>query len=1236
MVTQIEHKLTTINGDDFAVLCRQYLNFKYSFVYPTGLVVGKDKSRKGTPDTFIPVGDYYLFVEITTKTGDILTKLKSDISHCFSQNDVPKEKIIKVVLMFNGVHDTVKHEELKTCLSAYSEDCRLEVVDIRILANEISQNYPSLARKLDIPIDTAQILEVSEFVEDYEKSKFATPLSNEFFNRETEIEEGLNNLKEKDILLISGYAGTGKTKLSIELTKLFLSENKNYDLKYIRANGNLDIWQDLQIFLLPEKDYLLVLDDANKLKDNLIQILNFQRKRVNKGRIKIILTVRNYVKGEVQKFLDDFVLIELKPFARDELGKILQSDEYNISDYYAERIFNISKGNPRLAIMAVIAGQSGELEKLNNPSQILETYFSSVKESIDSFENRSLLAVAGLLSFFKTINLENETQVGEIEKYFSVSKLTLEENLRILYNLEIADEFERIYKVADQILGEYILYLVFLKEQEISFSKLIDAYIDKHGRFSLGHILKEQINNFSLELIGELISNDIKEGWHKIKTKELAISFIDDFYYYIPHESLSYFDKKTKEIKGDNPNDYTFKIFNERHSDTIGDKTIEILIRFQYLGKEQFLLALKIITEYGLKSELRFHKLLKSFTERISMDRYSYQQGYFQQICLFDFLYERIQDDRDFYSKIILFIAPTFLRDNYQSNHSIGNQILIGNYNVVLSEEQRVFREKLWKFIFESYERAELKFHCQKCFQEYSTNLEYHNRSLPVIEFDKALLLEFYELKLNFNDFIDNAILATYVDRLNWIQVCNEHKLLKNLKNRAYKLYQKLTDTKSERKERRLGHDDYEKYKVNQIARYTKDFTRSDYMKIVNDLNVIYKNREFHNERAYMLSQSVSRLLRVVGNRNFDLFLELFKKIVRSDYASEIHMDYFTRLRLNREKIFQFRALLSKNIYIAYLPNLQASISSKYLIEEDFEFFKKYLKNKKITYFWFLEELLKRLSPFIEDSYKTYGELLDILLFRARQGLIFVPNTFFIYICNTQPRLFYDKLSVVKDLYLILDETERHFDYSLEVLKIILEKDPDYVISLMDLHFKDSSYLSKSSLLENDFKKLWELENYEEVFTKILNYSNPYHRISDNPDNITNIFIDKRERHINFLRGYLKKTTDKQGVYTVFNIVVSLFNEHRFEFLDLILDKGIDFNTFQKLDFVVLSSTFSGSRVPRLKYKISEYEKYKEYLQKKNNTGALDFINELERKIYLCKTYIERERKDEFLKDWGI
>jgi hypothetical protein len=204
------------------------------------------------------------------------------------------------------------------------------------------------------------------------------------------------------------------------------------------------------------------------------------------------------------------------------------------------------------------------------------------------------------------------------------------------------------------------------------------------------------------------------------------------------------------------------------------------------------------------------------------------------------------------------------------------------------------------------------------------------------------------------------------------------------------------------------------------------------------------------------------------------------------------------------------------------------------------------------------------------------------------------------------------------------------------VLQIILEKAPDFVISLMDLHFKDSSYLSKSSLLENDFRKLWKLENYEEVFTKILDYLGSYHRISDNADNITSIFTGEKEKQLDFLKKYLKQATNKEGIFTVFNIVVSLFKEYRFEFLDLILNKGIDFETFQKLDFVVLSFTFSGSRIPRLNHKISEYEKYKEHLQRKSDIGMLKFISELERKIGWCKTIIERERKDEFLKDWGI
>ena len=1236
MLAQIEKALQACNGDIFAVICRRYLNFKYSHVYPTGLVLGKDKSRKGTPDTFIPIKDYYVFVEITTEEKNVLNKLKRDISHCFAQTDVPKQKIIKVILMFNGVHDTSSHEELKTHLYKYSEDCDLEVIDIRILANQISKNYPSLARRLGVPIDTAQILEVSEFIEDYEKSKFATPLSNKFYNREKELEEALKLLVDKDILLVSGYAGTGKTKLSLELANRFSNDHEDFKLKYIKSNGGLDIWDDLQSFLLPENNYLLVLDDANKLKSNLEQVLNFKRRRYNTGQIKIILTARNYVKREIEILVNEYNHIDLKPFTKNELKTILQSEEFNISDFYVDRIFTISKGNPRLAIMAAIAGINKELEKLNNPSQIMEVYFSSIRETIKSFENSDLLAVAGLLAMFRTIDLENTEQINEINKYFSISTETLDKNLKTLFQIEVADEFEDAYKIADQILGEYIIYLVFIKDKVVPFAKLIEVYIDKDGRFSLGQILRQQVNNFSLETVGSLLEGIIKDGWHRMKGDSLSMKYINDFYYYIPHETLAYFSLKEVVKSNENLDSYTLKVFESRAINSYGDEVIEILLRFQYLEKELFGMAIKVLFAYGISSELRFHKLLKALVEGLSMNKNSHLYKYNQQIILFDFLYKSVPSNPIFFSKIILFIAPTFLKDNYRSTHSEGNNIVIGNYAVFLGEEQKKFRENLWSFIFKSYKNEALKRATQLCLKEYSGNINYHEKSESILLYDREKLIDFFNMELNHGDFVDNSLIDRYVNKLIWVQIDVEKKILKKLNNRAYLLYQKLTDNLNDKKEYKLSHEEYENFKTRQIRRYIKGFKRSDFMNVLGDIGEIFANKEFLNSNSFRLSRSISRILQIVGNRDFQLFLILYKKIVQSDYSGEIQMNYFHQLRLNKEKVSQFRALLVKDKFIFYLPHLQVSISKRHIIKEDFLHFKKYLKNRKITYFWFLEELLNRFDHFIKDSSKTIGEVLQILFLRAKKEKIYVPNTFFTYIHKKYPKVFNDNFDKIEDLYLRLDDYERHFDYSLEVLKLILERDSDFIIRLFDAYFKDAVYLSKSALLENDYRKLWEMENYEEIFTKILDYSNPFHRISDNPDNIASIFTSDKGKSIKFLKHYLNRTNQENGIFTTFNIVVTLYKEQRMEFLDLILNKGISLDTFKRLDFVVSSMTYSGSIIPRYKYRISELEEYQSHLQAKEDLTLLPHISEIKRRIDVYKGYIESERKREFLTDWGI
>ena len=141
----------------------------------------------------------------------------------------------------------------------------------------------------------------------------------------------------------------------MKLVDLYRKEHPNFLVKYITNNGNLDIWEDLKIQIIGNKNYIIVLDDANKLKTNLELIINFL-KTERLGKIKLILTVRSYLQNEVNRYLDYFDLIEIKNFNREELGNILQSPDFNINKYYVDRIFSISKGNPRIAIMAALAG----------------------------------------------------------------------------------------------------------------------------------------------------------------------------------------------------------------------------------------------------------------------------------------------------------------------------------------------------------------------------------------------------------------------------------------------------------------------------------------------------------------------------------------------------------------------------------------------------------------------------------------------------------------------------------------------------------------------------------------------------------------------------------------------------------------------------------------------------------------------------------------------------------------
>ena len=137
-ITQIEKGLIAINQASFQTLINHLLHLEGNkFIGSPGAVVGKEKTSKGTPDSFFVNGDNYIFVECTTKEriGDsksFFDKLSKDIDHCFNESvtTIKKEKIEKVILGYTEKISTEEYNSLNEKVKSYNPNAILDVLTI--------------------------------------------------------------------------------------------------------------------------------------------------------------------------------------------------------------------------------------------------------------------------------------------------------------------------------------------------------------------------------------------------------------------------------------------------------------------------------------------------------------------------------------------------------------------------------------------------------------------------------------------------------------------------------------------------------------------------------------------------------------------------------------------------------------------------------------------------------------------------------------------------------------------------------------------------------------------------------------------------------------------------------------------------------------------------------------------------------------------------------------------------
>ena len=411
MIETIKQKILQLDAGSFQNLCDSYLSkIGYQDIVSLGGKAGTRKTTLGTPDAyFITPDGKYIFVEYTTQTEGLFKKIKEDLDKCLDESEtkISHNDILEIIYCHTSSNlKPSQDKELKNICQ--NVGIKLILIGIDKLAEDIYLFHHLLARDfLGISIDTGQILNFDDFVEEYNSNKLSAPIDTEFLFREKEIEEINRAFEKNNIVILNGVAGTGKTRLALHYVKNYI-DSHNAKL-YCISSKALEIYEDLKLFLNTPGEYILVIDDANQLSARLEHIINYANMQSRAFNVKILITVRSYALQQVQKNIQtksSYSVIDINLFTDDEIKKLLETSLNILNQEYQEKIIKIAEGNARIAILAgKLACQSKNLSSINDASQLYDDYFGVyLNNEIDC--NKELAICAGIVAFLEAFHLD--------------------------------------------------------------------------------------------------------------------------------------------------------------------------------------------------------------------------------------------------------------------------------------------------------------------------------------------------------------------------------------------------------------------------------------------------------------------------------------------------------------------------------------------------------------------------------------------------------------------------------------------------------------------------------------------------------------------------------------------------------------------------------------------------------------------------------------------------------------
>jgi len=1241
IIENIKQKICQMEAGKFQGLCNAYLlKIGYKGLNSLGTEAGTGKTTKGTPDNYFSTPDgKYIFVEYTTQKTKLFTKIKTDLKKCLniSKTNVPHNKIVEIIYCHTSSNITPSQDiELKKLC----EDVGIKFIIIGIdrLAEDLYLYYQSVASDyLGISIGTGQIESCDDFVKHYNANRMAAPLDIKFLFREKELESIDEAYKKHDVVILSGTAGAGKTRLALHYAETY-SNTHNEKFFCIRSNA-LPIYDDLKCFLDAPGSYFLLLDDANQLSE-LQHIIRYVIRKPEGYNVKILITVRDYALQKVKDNIREITLCEtinINTFTDEEIKKLLETALGIANPDYKERIVRIAEGNARVAILAgKVACKSNRLDSINDASQLYEDYYGSFLKENLLLNDCNMCISAGIIAFLDVIYFEHIEPLLPILQEKVLSRECFVENMRKLHELEIVNIScnDKVVSFSEQCLSNYLLKYIFFDKKLLSLSTMIKACFQSYKWRTISSV-NTLLNVFANEKIISFVSREVKKIWNELSEKNSPIfsEFIKAFFRVDPTATLSILQDK---IEAEASIIVDINTKKETNYQDVKNDTIEILGGFADM--DDLPTALDLFFQYYLKRPDLYMIFCQVINQCFSIKRDSWRDDFYTQITFFEKLEEYSNDWQQKYIVLIfLEVAKEFLKLTFTPTED-GRNNFITFYRIPLAQSIGVekYRRLIWQALSAICKLDKYKEKVRKIFDSYEGMIE--NASIPVLQSDIPYIESI--LKSNFPATeLRNCLLA---DKLMQIfiranvsceslfaeyfenELFHRYDLLKGLDYEDESDYGKRKELKRHAIEQYLFNSNLAIFKrlidicadINSFGRYTDEVR--DGLTIAFEIASIKKDYYVDAVRYYIEKDTPSNLYPCdLVNPLFSLLSdsEIFHLIDNSEYKQkntwlyayyhELPPNLITKRHL--ENLYDFLSDTSE----------EAIDSSPY---RDLYFLEKYSVIDKNAFIKGCKII------FAKVKHSAYmAKIYFLLLFSPYRN---TPQ-------ETIQRFNCD-LKLLEKIYYVMLSYDNNLDYNGKFLKEFYSVRPSVLNKHIEYLIKKDKFSCYNG--STKYRNFFGYDNFIEIYDGIFEYiiqkcPNSTMRLSIFLESLLLPVKDEQallEKQDKLIRHCIQLSfADISKMHCLFSVVSKLNIDRKKEYIKLFLKHNQSFKDFKEIPLTPTSYSVTGSAVPmysawveNLKLLLPDFMGAKLIKHKKHIEAEIDYL----------KRRIEAEQIDDILR----